>query len=143
MVWFFWTRLESMMFSKIPLDSTVDVNPMLREIKKMLIYDKKGGWTVLSNGSFVFINGHSNIVLLTFTEYNAWKDDVPPKGFDIACMDFHSKLHCDSRPSYSFEFPSEVGRIPEKIKCPEFLHIMEKYITFGCCHDENTISALY
>ncbi|KAL6325473.1 hypothetical protein AAG906_023318 [Vitis piasezkii] len=89
MVWFFWTRLESMMFSKIQLGSTVDVDPMLREIKKLISYDKEGGWAVLSNGSFVFVNGHSSTVLLTFTEYNAWKDDVPPKGFDIAYMDFH------------------------------------------------------
>ena len=127
-VWFFWTRLESMMFSKIQLGSVVDVDPMLQKIKKLLNYDKEGGWVVLSNGSFVFFNGHSSIVLLTFTEYNAWKDNVPPKGFDIACMDFHSKLHSDSRPCCSFEFPSKVGRIQEKIKCLECLYIMEKYI---------------
>ena len=143
MVWFFWTRLESMMFSKIQLGSTVDVDPMLREIKKLISYDKEGGWAVLSNGSFVFVNGHSSTVLLTFTEYNAWKDDVPPKGFDRACMDFHNKLHGESQPCCRFEFPSEFGRIPENIKCPECLRIMEKYITFGCCHDENAISALY
>ncbi|KAL6330673.1 hypothetical protein AAG906_003284 [Vitis piasezkii] len=64
MVWFFWTRLESMMFSKIQLGSIVDVNPMLREIKKLLNYDKERGWVVLSNGSFVFIIGHNNTVLL-------------------------------------------------------------------------------
>ena len=80
MVWFFWTRLESMMFSKIQLGSTIDVDPMLREIKKLVSYEKKGGWAILSNESFVFVNGHNNTVLLTFTEYNAWKDNVPPKG---------------------------------------------------------------
>ncbi|KAJ9683321.1 hypothetical protein PVL29_019067 [Vitis rotundifolia] len=143
MVWFFWIRLESMMFSKIQLGSTVDVDPMLREIKKLLSYDKEGGWAVLSKGSFVFVNGHSSTVLPTFTQYNAWKDDVPPKGFDRACMDFHSKLHGDSQPCCRFEFPSEFGRIPENIKCPECLRIMEKYITFGCCHEENAISAFY
>ncbi|KAL6325596.1 hypothetical protein AAG906_023441 [Vitis piasezkii] len=143
MVWFFWIRLESMMFSKIQLGSTVDVDPMLREIKKLLSYDKEGGWAVLSKGSFVFVNGHSSTVLPTFTEYNAWKDDVPPKGFDRACMDFHNKLHGESQPCCRFEFPSEFGRIPENIKCPECLRIMEKYITFGCCHDENGISAHY
>ncbi|RVW78585.1 Protein SIEVE ELEMENT OCCLUSION B [Vitis vinifera] len=143
MVWFFWTRLESMLFSKIQLGRGDDDDSMLREIKKLLSYDKEGGWAVLSKGSFVFVNGHSSTVLPTFTEYNLWKDDVPPKGFDIACMDFHSKLHSDSQPCCRFEFPSEVGRIPEKIRCPECLRIMEKYITFGCCHDENAISALY
>ena len=43
MVWFFWTRLESMMFSKIQLGITVDVDPLLREIKKLLSYDKEHG----------------------------------------------------------------------------------------------------
>ena len=143
MVWFFWTQLESMMFSKIQLGTIADVDPMLREIKKLLSYDKEGGWVVLSKGSFVFVNGHNTTVLLTFIKYNVWKDNVPPKGFDIACMDFHSKFHSDSQPSCSFEFPSEVGRIPKKIKSLECLRIMEKYTTFGCCHDENTINTLY
>ena len=143
MVWFFWTRLESMLFSKIQLGRSDDEDPMLREIKKLLSYDKEGGWAVLSKGSFVFVNGHSSTVLTTFTDFNKWKDDVPPKGFEIACMDYHNMLHSDSQPCCRFEFPSEIGRIPDRIKCPECLKIMEKYITFGCCHDENAINALY
>ena len=143
MVWFFWTRLESMMFSKIQLGMTVDVDPMLREIKKLISYDKEGGWAVLSKGSLVFLNGHSSTVLPTFIQYNSWKDDVPPKGFEIACVDYHNKLRSDSQPCSRFEFPSDFGKIPDNIKCPECLRIMEKYITFGCCHDENAFNALY
>ena len=143
MVWFFWTRLESMMFSKIQLGMTVDVDPMLREIKKLISYDKEGGWAVLSKGSFVFVNGHSSTVLPTFIQYNSWRDDVPPKGFEIACMDYHNKLHIDSKPCCRFVFPSDFGKFPDNLKCPECLRIMEKYLTFGCCHEENAINALY
>ena len=142
MVWFFWTRLESMMFSKIQLGSTVDVDPMLREIKKLLSYDKEGGWAVLSKGSFVFVNGHSSSVLPTFNEYDAWKEYVPSKGFDMACSDYHNNLRPDARPCCRFEFSSTVGRIPDTMKCPECLRNMEKYMAFLCCHDESTINAL-
>ena len=60
MIWFFWTRLESMLFSKIQLGTIDDHDPMMLEIKKLLSYDKEGGWAVLSKGSTIISNGHGN-----------------------------------------------------------------------------------
>ncbi|KAJ6691384.1 PROTEIN SIEVE ELEMENT OCCLUSION B [Salix koriyanagi] len=57
MIWFFWTRLESMFFSKIQLGKVDDQDPMMQEIKKLLSYDREGGWAILSKGSRVVING--------------------------------------------------------------------------------------
>ncbi|KAH7850573.1 hypothetical protein Vadar_000037 [Vaccinium darrowii] len=145
MVWFFWTRLESMLFSKIQLGKIDDHDPMMHEIKKLLSHDKSGGWAVLSRGSQVLVNGHGTKVLPTLLEYDMWKDNVPTKGFDRSIKDYYDKLCGTEHPCCRIEFPSTAGtgRIPEGMKCPECLARMEKYITFCCCHDENPIAALY
>ncbi|OAY29549.1 hypothetical protein MANES_15G153400v8 [Manihot esculenta] len=135
MIWFFWTRLESMLFSKIQLGKIDEYDPMMQEIKKLLSYDKEGGWAVLSKGSNIVVNGHSTTVLPTLTEFDIWKENVPVKGFDLSFKEHHDKLHGVTHPCCRFEFLS-TGRIPEGMKCPECLRNMEKYITFLCCHEE-------
>ncbi|XP_059640295.1 protein SIEVE ELEMENT OCCLUSION B-like [Cornus florida] len=143
MIWFFWTRLESMLFSKIQLGRGDDNDPMMLAIKKILSYDKSGGWAVLSNGSSVVINGHSSTVLPALSEYDLWKENIPVKGFDPSIKDYHDMLHGAALPCCRFEFPSTVGRIPEKMKCPECLRNMGKNFAFVCCHDGSDFSALY
>ncbi|CAL5325340.1 unnamed protein product [Camellia sinensis] len=138
MIWFFWTRLESMLFSKMQLGRVDDYDPMLQEIKKLLSYDKSGGWAVLCRGSEVVVNGHGTTVLPTLVEYeDIWKINVPTNGFDKSFKDHHDKLHGITHPCCRFEFPSVAGRIPESMKCPECLRVMDKHITFICCHDES------
>ncbi|THG00261.1 hypothetical protein TEA_026287 [Camellia sinensis var. sinensis] len=138
MIWFFWTRLESMLFSKIQLGRVDDYDPMMQEIKKLLSYDKSGGWAVLCRGSEVVVNGHETTVLPTLVEYeDIWKINVPTNGFDKSFKDHHDKLHRITHPCCRFEFPSVAGRIPESMKCLECLRVMEKHITFICCHDES------
>ncbi|WCJ18066.1 Protein SIEVE ELEMENT OCCLUSION B [Euphorbia peplus] len=136
MIWFFWTRLESMLFSKIQLGKIDEHDPMMQEIKKLLSYDKEGGWAVLSRGSNVVVNGHSTTVLPTLIEYDMWKEHVPVKGFDLSFKDHHDKLHAIAHPCCRFEFSSTTSRIPERLKCPECHRAMEKLITFCCCHEE-------
>ncbi|XP_065880033.1 protein SIEVE ELEMENT OCCLUSION B [Euphorbia lathyris] len=136
MIWFFWTRLESMLFSKIQLGKIDEHDPMMQEIKKLLSYDKEGGWAVLSRGSNVVVNGHSTTVLPTLVEYDMWKENVPVKGFDQSFKEHHDKLHGIAHPCCRFEFSTTASRIPERLKCPECHRAMEKLITFCCCHEE-------
>ncbi|KAJ7013975.1 protein SIEVE ELEMENT OCCLUSION B-like [Populus alba] len=136
MIWFFWTRLESMLYSKIQLGKLDDHDPMMQEIKKLLSYDREGGWAVLSNGSNVVANGHKTTALQTLLEYDLWKEQVPVKGFDLAFRDHQGRIHDISRPCCRFDFPMTTGRIPGTMKCPECNRTMEKFSTFLCCHDE-------
>ncbi|KAJ6424000.1 hypothetical protein OIU84_024887 [Salix udensis] len=135
-IWFFWTRIESMLYSKIQLGKLDDHDPMMQEIKKVLSYDREGGWAVLSNGSNIVVNGHSTTILQALVEYELWKDQVPVKGFDLALEEHHKKIHGISHPCCRFDFPVTMGRIHETMKCPECNHSMEKFSTFLCCHDE-------
>ncbi|KAJ6751406.1 hypothetical protein OIU85_001892 [Salix viminalis] len=136
MIWFFWTRLESMLYSKIQLGELDDHDPMMQEIKKLLSYDREGGWAVLSNGSNIVVNGHSSTILPALMEYDLWKDQVPVKGFDLALEEHHRTIHGISHPCCRFDFPMTMGRIPETMKCPECNRTMENFSTFLCCHDE-------
>ncbi|KAJ6670160.1 PROTEIN SIEVE ELEMENT OCCLUSION B [Salix viminalis] len=143
MIWFFWTRLESMLYSKIQLGKLDDHDPMMQEIKKLLSYDREGGWAVLSNGSNVVVNGHSTTILQTLVEYELWKDQVSIKGFDLALQDHHRTIHGISHPCCRFDFPMTMGRIPETMKCPECNRAMEKFSTFLCYHDEAIPDVLF
>ncbi|KAG5254353.1 protein SIEVE ELEMENT OCCLUSION [Salix suchowensis] len=136
MIWFFWTRLESMLYSKIQLGDLDDHDPMMQEIKKLLSYDREGGWAVLSNGSNIVVNGHSSTILPALMEYDLWKDQVLVKGFDLALEEHHRTIHGISHPCCRFDFPMTMGRIPETMKCPECNRAMENFSTFLCCHDE-------
>ncbi|XP_028051172.1 protein SIEVE ELEMENT OCCLUSION B-like [Camellia sinensis] len=142
MIWFFWTRLESMLFSKIQLGRANDYDPMMKEIKKLFSYDKSGGgWAVFCKGSEVVVNGHGSTVLPTLLEYTyMWKQNVITKGFDKSFKDHHDRLHRFEHPCCRFEFLSMVERILESMKCLECLRSMEKHITFICCHNENPVT---
>ncbi|KAM7266976.1 hypothetical protein ACFE04_009142 [Oxalis oulophora] len=143
MIWFFWTRLESMLFSKIQLGRVDDhTDPTMQQIKKLLSYDKEGGWAVLAKGSEVVVNGHSTTILPTVFEYDSWKEHVITKGFDVAIRDYHDMLHGVSHPCCRFEFLNSAGRIPETMRCPECNRAMEKYTTFLCCHDEGQLNVI-
>ncbi|XP_021299174.1 protein SIEVE ELEMENT OCCLUSION B [Herrania umbratica] len=138
MVWFFWTRLESMLFSKIQLGRADDHDPMMQQIKKLLSYDREGGWAVFSRGSNVMVNGHSSTVVPALGGYDEWKVNAAEKGFELAFKEYHDRLHDVAHPCCRFEFPTTT-RIPDNMRCPECRRIMEKYTTFLCCHDEQGI----
>jgi hypothetical protein len=99
MVWFFWTRLESMLFSKIQLGKADDhQDPVMQGIKRLLSYDKEGGWAVLSKGSSIVVNGHGDTVFTTLAEYETWKVNVPLLGFDVAFKNHHDLRHGEKYP---------------------------------------------
>ncbi|XAR58238.1 hypothetical protein NMG60_11026653 [Bertholletia excelsa] len=146
MIWFFWIRLESMLFSKIQLGKEDDSDTIIQEIKKLLSYDREDGWAVLAHGSEVVVNGHGSTMMRTFAEYDPhWKQDVLAKGFDNSFRDYHNVLHKEALPCCQFEFPSTIGRIPEGLKCPECFRVMGKYTThhFLCYHSESTMASPY
>jgi hypothetical protein len=145
MIWFFWTRLESMLFSKIQLGKSDDhaADPVMQEIKRLVSYDREGGWAVLSKGSSIVVNGHGNTVLTTLLEYEMWKANVALQGFDVAFKNHHDLRHGEKYPCCRFEFSHNAGRIPERMRCPQCHRNMEEFTTFLCCHEEGVPTILY
>ncbi|XP_027347273.1 protein SIEVE ELEMENT OCCLUSION B [Abrus precatorius] len=137
MIWFFWTRLQSMLFSKLQLKQTDESDHVMQEIKKLLSYDKEGGWIVLARGSNIVVNGHATTGLRTLVEYDAiWQKDADRDGFEPAFKKHYDQVHSVVSPCCRFEFSHSMGRIPEKLTCPECRRHMHVLTTFQCCHDE-------
>ncbi|XP_058213790.1 protein SIEVE ELEMENT OCCLUSION B-like [Rhododendron vialii] len=133
MIWCFWTRLESMLFSKIQIGRIDgDHDPMVQEIMKLLSYDKStGGWAVLGRGSQVVVNGHGTKVMDTLLKYDVWKEHVATKGFERSFKDHHDMLHATEHPFFRYEFlRTSTGRMPESMKCPECLRAIEMSMAF-------------
>ncbi|XP_050270978.1 protein SIEVE ELEMENT OCCLUSION B-like [Quercus robur] len=141
-IWFFWTRLESMLFSKIQLGKDEEHDLVMQQIKRVLSFDREGTWAVLSRGSSVLVNEHGNLLWSALFEYDQWKENVPLQGFDVAFQNYVATLRGNSHPCCRFEFSHYAGKIPESMKCPECHHYMEKYTTFLCCHDEGIVPSL-
>uniref|UniRef100_A0A2N9IK32 Sieve element occlusion N-terminal domain-containing protein n=1 Tax=Fagus sylvatica TaxID=28930 RepID=A0A2N9IK32_FAGSY len=111
----------------------------MQEIKKLISHDKEtSGWSLLSRGSSVVVNGHGKTMLKTLLVYDSWKNTVNELGFDVAFRNaYNSLLREESIPCCRFEFSHFAGKIPDDFKCPECRRYMEKYNSFLCCHDEN------
>ncbi|MFS7956341.1 putative sieve element occlusion [Helianthus anomalus] len=143
LIWYFWTRLESMLFSKIQLKRADDQDPIMLQIKKLLSYDKDGSWALLCRGSQILTSGHGSTMLQTPIDFDLWKEHIPSRGFDLSFKDYHDKLHVAANNCCRFEFPIAAGRIPEGMRCPECHRLMEKYIAFLCCHDQTGLLEPY
>ncbi|KAK9061695.1 hypothetical protein SSX86_018878 [Deinandra increscens subsp. villosa] len=143
LVWYFWTRLESMLFSKIQLRQADDQDHIMLQIKKLLSYDKDGSWALLCRGSQILTNGHGSTMLQTPVDFDLWKEHIPTRGFDSSFKDYHDKLHGAANNCCRFEFPHAAGRIPENMRCPECHRVMEKHIAFLCCHDQTGLLEPY
>ncbi|KAF8026100.1 hypothetical protein BT93_F2803 [Corymbia citriodora subsp. variegata] len=137
MVWFFWTRLESMLFSKIQLGKVDEHIPIMQLIKRLLSFDMAGGWAVLSRGSSIIVNGHGTTVLLALLQYDVWKEQVPTKGYGRAFKEHHDKMQDATHLCCRFGLQSTMGMIPESMRCPDCQRCMEKLITYACCHEED------
>ncbi|KAI3799218.1 hypothetical protein L1987_34508 [Smallanthus sonchifolius] len=117
--WFFWTRLESMLFSKIQLERADDQDTVMLQIKRLVSYDDDGSWALLCRGSQILTTGHGSSMLETLADFELWKEHIPKRGFDLSFKEYHDKLHVAANNRCRFEFSIEAGRIPEGIRCPE------------------------
>ncbi|KAL8160121.1 hypothetical protein V2J09_001658 [Rumex salicifolius] len=139
MVWFFWKRIESMLFSKMELKKADDHSDIIiQEIKRILSYDKiPGGWALLSKGSEVILHGPLSSIITAIMRYEReapyWKNEIPQKTFTEAFMHVVAGIHKTDLPCCRFEFPAIAD--PMGLLCPECHRGMEKHTTFVCCHE--------
>ncbi|KAI4348235.1 hypothetical protein L6164_008982 [Bauhinia variegata] len=136
--WFFWTRLESMLFSKIQLQRADDHDVLMQKIKKFLSFDNHPHeWFLLANGSNIVVNGEADMGLRTLIEYDTeWKEQADKRGYGPAFEQHYKKLHAEANPYCRFEYSPAEGKIPDKRKCPECQRQMRILTTFQCSHDE-------
>lgn len=142
-VWYFWTRMESMMYSKIHHGSTLETTQrpgdhVLAEVLSMLTYaDNHQGWALFSKGSGSrtgeMARARGDVMLQALADFGSWTNDAREKGFVPALNTYldghHSKDHCNQ-----LILPG-IDDVPEMVVCAECHRPMEKYFMYRCCDD--------
>ncbi|KGN63518.1 protein SIEVE ELEMENT OCCLUSION B isoform X2 [Cucumis sativus] len=133
LVWFFWARLESMMYSKLNYGKTVENDPIMQEIMTLLSFDGSDkGWAIFFGRAGETTRAKGETVLSCILAFDQWKEEVEEKGFVKALADYLQQLktphHCNR-----LILPGLAGNIPENVVCAECGRAMEKYLMYRCC----------
>ncbi|CAM8889069.1 unnamed protein product [Rhodiola kirilowii] len=84
-IWYFWTRLESLIVSRYQKFTTTSDNamdPIIQEVNKLLSYASVESWACLSiPSSDLMIHGLGDTMLKGFMEYEEWKQNIHTKEF--------------------------------------------------------------
>lgn len=138
--WYFWTRIESMMYSKIQHGAKVATDKesgdyILVEVLNMLtLGGSDQGWGLISQGGGSKIaRAKGDVILKALLEFKTWSVEVKQKGFVGALNAYlagrHTKEHCNR-----LILPG-LDDIPEMVVCTECHRPMEKYIMYRCCNE--------
>ncbi|KAK4391151.1 protein SIEVE ELEMENT OCCLUSION B [Sesamum angolense] len=136
MMWFFWTRVGSMLLSKVQLEANDEQDPVMQELEKLLMYDGMGTWALFSKGSDVMLTGRGPALLHLLHKFDEWKANVLRRDFLIELKEQYNRLPAaDDHPCCHLEFDHTAGRTPESMICPECHRSMEQLVVFTCCHE--------
>ncbi|MFS7964157.1 putative sieve element occlusion [Helianthus anomalus] len=136
-VWYFWTRLESMLYSKIHHQhgNSFENDPIMKEVMTMMSFDGSDrGWALICKGSREMGRANAELAETSLMEYENWEGDVQEYGFVPAWKAYLAKLH---KPQHCNRLilPGISGGIPEVVVCSECGRTMEKFFMFRCCTD--------
>lgn len=137
LVWYFWTRIESMMFSKIQMGRIHDDGDViLQEIQRLHSHDKyHDGWAILAKGSKIVVHGQGKLALTTLEELEHWKQIASEKGFDVGYGAHYGELHRKLFHCHRQDFPATV-KVPSSMLCPDCRRHMQRFNSFICCHED-------
>ncbi|GAA0163091.1 hypothetical protein LIER_19045 [Lithospermum erythrorhizon] len=133
MVWFFWTRLESMLHSKTQHSNTVENDQILPGVITVLSYDGNDqGWALFSRGSSTPVGGKSDVLDQAFgPDFANWESQATvdwENGLKDELQNIQPPHHCNR-----LIFPGVDGDIPATLVCSECTRPMEKFVMYRCC----------
>ncbi|MED6220176.1 hypothetical protein PIB30_042316 [Stylosanthes scabra] len=134
----FWNRIESLFVTK----AHKAVDTVKQEVQRMLSYKYESGWALLSKGSSVVASGHGSTILKTVSEFEKWKEVVMKKGFEVSFKEYHERIVRSTHRCAQFEIQNVAGKLPEAIKCPDCPRVMDIFITYKCCHNDNNTAII-
>ncbi|XP_074318130.1 protein SIEVE ELEMENT OCCLUSION B-like [Silene latifolia] len=132
-VWFFWTRIESMIHSKVKLEKINHHGDIiLQEIQRLHSHDKtNAGWALLAKGSTILVHGPGKIALTALEEKDQWTE----LGIEPGYVDYFAALYMKMFPCHRLDFPANIN-IPNTMFCSHCRRNMQKYNSFVCCHED-------
>lgn len=132
-IWYFWTRLECMLYSKMQHGKNVETDIIMQEVMTVLSFDGSDqGWATMWFGSTEMARAKGDMILQCLQMFHEWDENARMKGFVPALRDhlqqLHTPHHCNR-----LILPGVEGGIPERVMCAECGKAMEKYFMYRCC----------
>ncbi|KAH9776517.1 protein SIEVE ELEMENT OCCLUSION B [Citrus sinensis] len=133
-VWFFWARLESMLYSKLQHGATVENDHIMQEVMTILSFDgSEQGWAIFWRGTtHEMARAKGEMAVDCMMEFEKWKDDADQMGFVAGLNNYlqrvHTPRHCNR-----LILPDIHGPIPERLACAECGRTMEMFFMYRCC----------
>lgn len=132
-MWYFWTRLESMLYSKMQHGRNVENDLIMPEVMTMLSFDGSDqGWATMWFGSTEMARAKGDMISESLEKFQEWEENARMKGFVPALREHLLQLqtphHCNR-----LILPGVEGGIPERVVCAECGKPMEKYFMYRCC----------
>ncbi|XVF49735.1 hypothetical protein PTKIN_Ptkin04bG0037300 [Pterospermum kingtungense] len=133
-VWFFWNRLESMLFSKSQHGkSTTETDVIKQEVMTILGYDgSENGWAAFFFGSTEMVRAKGDKVLNSMQSRKEWENEARESGF-IPALRKHLEGITDEHHCTRLILPGNSGGISERVVCAECGRPMEMYFMYRCC----------
>ncbi|KAI4343679.1 hypothetical protein L6164_010999 [Bauhinia variegata] len=131
-IWFFWTRLESMLYSKLQHNRSVENDEIMSEVMTVLTFDGSDrGWAIFWKG-IDMARANGTTALKGLNEFENWKATAERDGFVPAFKEYLEQLHTPHHCNRLI-LPGTTGGIPERVVCAECGRQMEKYFMYRCC----------
>ena len=133
-MWFFWARLESMLYSKLQHGATVEDDHIMQEVMTILSFDgSEQGWAIFWKGTtHEMARAKGKVATDCMVEFEKWKDDADQMGFVAGLNNYlqrvHTPRHCNR-----LILPDIHGPIPERLACAECGRTMEMFFMYRCC----------
>ncbi|XWS47856.1 hypothetical protein CRYUN_Cryun13aG0021300 [Craigia yunnanensis] len=132
-VWFFWNRLESMLFSKIQHGKTNEIDVIKQEVMTLLGYDgSEHGWAVFFLGTTEMVRADGDKALSSMQSFGQWEEPAKELGF-IPALRQHLEGITDDHHCSRLILPGISGGIAERVVCAECGRPMEMYFMYRCC----------
>ncbi|MED6217821.1 hypothetical protein PIB30_021115 [Stylosanthes scabra] len=132
-IWFFWARLESMLYSKLQHGRTVENDQIMSEVMTVLSFDGSDqGWAIFCRGASEMARAKGDTALTSLLEFDKWRENIDKHGLVQALKDYLDQLHTPHHCNRLI-LPGSTGGIPQKVVCAECGRQMEKYFMYRCC----------
>ncbi|CAH9134786.1 unnamed protein product [Cuscuta epithymum] len=132
-VWHFWTRIHSMLYSKLHFGNKQGTDKIASEVMTLMGYDGSDqGWALMSRGPFQMARAKSEVLLVALNKYPEWEPEAKENGFIETLTSYFSKLHTPQHCN-KLILPGVAGEIPDVMVCADCGRYMEKLFMYRCC----------
>ncbi|XWS57307.1 hypothetical protein CRYUN_Cryun09bG0162300 [Craigia yunnanensis] len=133
--WQFWTRLESILHSKIRYGKTVTsykTDRVMQEALRVVGYGGTGeAWAMFSMGPGAMVTTNGEMALTIMSNYENWKQETGIR-FLEGLKNYKGVISRDVHGCINVHLPV-LGQIPGIMICPECSKVMEMFYTYSCC----------